>query len=146
MVEHVFGKTRMLGMAVDELEPTAVKGRQPDVHQRKDAARVDRKADDARVDEEVDAGPEDHFAILRFRNEGLFLRSEPAGAMEEDAAEEGMRLVLMPKNLKNRVNQFGGRVTAISGSRPTIIVSLWWRAWLQRQRVDSRRTMKEAIS
>ena len=57
-----------------------------------------------------------------------------------------IKVVLMPKNLKNRVNQFGGRVTAISGSRPTMIVSLWWRAWLQRQRVDSRRTMKEAIS
>ena len=27
-----------------------------------------------------------------------------------------------------------------------MIVSLWWRAWLQRQRVDSRRTMKDAIS
>ena len=57
MVEHILGKTRMLGVAVDELEPTAVKGRQADEHQRKDAARVDRKADDARVDEEVDVGP-----------------------------------------------------------------------------------------
>ena len=47
MVEHVFGKARMLGVAVDELQPTAVKGRQADEHQRQDAARVDRKADDA---------------------------------------------------------------------------------------------------
>ena len=41
---------------------------------------------------------------------------------------------------------FGGRGTAISGSRPTMIVSLWWRVWLQRQGVDSRITMNEAIS
>ena len=40
----------------------------------------------------------------------------------------------------------GGRGTAISGSRPTMIVSLWWRVWLQRQTVDSRMTMNEAIS
>ena len=52
----------------------------------------------------------------------------------------------MPKNRNNSVRKCGGRVTAISGSRPTMIVSLWWRAWLQRQRVDSRKTMKEAIS
>ena len=27
-----------------------------------------------------------------------------------------------------------------------MIVSLWWRVWLQRQTVDSRMTMNEAIS
>ncbi len=39
----------------------------------------------------------------------------------------------------------GGRGTAISGSRPTMIVSVWWRVWLQRQGVGSRSTMNEAI-
>ena len=39
----------------------------------------------------------------------------------------------------------GGRGTAISGSRPTMIVSVWWRVWLQRQGVGSRSTMKQAI-
>ena len=39
-----------------------------------------------------------------------------------------------------------GRTRAISGSRPTMIVSLWCRAWLQRQTTDSRNTMNEAIS
>ena len=39
----------------------------------------------------------------------------------------------------------GGRIAAISGSRPTMIVSVWWRAWLQRQIVGSRMIMKQAI-
>ena len=38
-----------------------------------------------------------------------------------------------------------GRMTAISGSRPTMIVSVWWRAWLQRHTVGSRMIMKQAI-
>ena len=40
----------------------------------------------------------------------------------------------------------GGRGAGISGSRPTMMVSLWWRLWLHRQTVDSRITMNEAIS
>jgi hypothetical protein len=32
------------------------------------------------------------------------------------------------------------------GIHPTMIVSLWWRVWLQRQTTDSRSTIKEAIS
>ena len=39
----------------------------------------------------------------------------------------------------------GGRGAAISGSRPTMIVSVWWRVWLQRQTVGSRRIMKQAM-
>jgi hypothetical protein len=38
----------------------------------------------------------------------------------------------------------GGRITAISGSRPTMIVSVWWRAWDQRQLTGLRITMKLA--
>ena len=37
-----------------------------------------------------------------------------------------------------------GRITAISGSRPTTSVSVWWRVWLQRQTVGSRMIMKQA--
>ena len=37
-----------------------------------------------------------------------------------------------------------GRMTAISGSRPTISVSVWCRVWLQRQVVGSRMIMNEA--
>ena len=40
----------------------------------------------------------------------------------------------------------GGRGTAISGSRPTMMVSLWWRVWLHRQGTDSRNTMNDATS
>ena len=40
----------------------------------------------------------------------------------------------------------GGRGTAISGSRPTMMVSVWCRVWLQRHGVDSRNTMNDAIS
>ena len=39
----------------------------------------------------------------------------------------------------------GGRITAISGSRPTMIVSVWWRAWLHRQLTGLRITMNEAM-
>ena len=39
----------------------------------------------------------------------------------------------------------GGRGAMISGSRPTMIVSVWWRAWLQRQIVGLRIIMKQAI-
>ena len=52
----------------------------------------------------------------------------------------------MPKNVSTNLRKLGGRGTAISGSLPTMIVSLWWRLWLQRQTVDSRITMNEAIS
>ena len=38
----------------------------------------------------------------------------------------------MPKKLSTTRARSGGRITAISGSRPTMIVSVWWRAWLQR--------------
>jgi hypothetical protein len=41
---------------------------------------------------------------------------------------------------------FGGRFTVISGSRPTTIVSVWWRVWLQRHTVGLRMIMKQAIS
>ncbi len=37
-----------------------------------------------------------------------------------------------------------GRIAAISGSRPTISVSVWWRVWLHRHVVGSRMIMKEA--
>ncbi len=50
------------------------------------------------------------------------------------------------KKLRTIALRLGGRGTAISGSRPTMIVSLWWRVWLQRHTVDSRMTMNEAIS
>ena len=36
-------------------------------------------------------------------------------------------------------------MTAISGSRPTMMVSVWCRAWLQRQTVGLRMIMKQAI-
>ncbi len=88
MIEHVFGHARMLRVAVDGHEPGAVEAGQADKHQRQDAARANRQADDARVDQHVDAGPKDHFAILRFRNERLLLRGEPAGAVQQDIAVE----------------------------------------------------------
>src|SRR5215469_13895539 len=55
-------------------------------------------------------------------------------------------MVLRAKKVITTSRIFGGRGTAISGSRPTISVSLWWRVWVQRQTVDSRITIKEAIS
>jgi hypothetical protein len=36
----------------------------------------------------------------------------------------------------------GGRIATISGSRPTMIVSVWWREWLQRQATGLRIIMK----
>ena len=37
----------------------------------------------------------------------------------------------------------GGRVEAISGSWPVMIVWVWWRVWLQRQRTGSRSVIRE---
>ena len=39
-----------------------------------------------------------------------------------------------------------GRITAISGSRPTTSVSVWCRVWLHRQVVGSRMIMNEETS
>ena len=50
----------------------------------------------------------------------------------------------MPKKLAMRWPAAGGRMAMISGSRPTMIVSVWWRVWLQRQTVGSRMIMKQA--
>ena len=52
----------------------------------------------------------------------------------------------MPKKLSTRRMRSGGRMTAISGSRPTMTVSVWWRVWLQRQVTGLRMIMKQAIS
>ena len=50
----------------------------------------------------------------------------------------------MPKKLAMMWPAAGGRMAMISGSRPTMIVSVWWRVWLQRQTVGSRMIMKQA--
>ena len=50
-----------------------------------------------------------------------------------------------PKKFAKTRNSSGGRMTAISGSRPTIIVSVWWRVWLQRHSTGLRMIMNEAI-
>ena len=52
----------------------------------------------------------------------------------------------MLTNLSNMPIKETGRSPPISGSRPTMMVSLWCRAWLQRQTTDSRQTMNDAIS
>ena len=57
-----------------------------------------------------------------------------------------LKKVGMLKNLRIDPTMEIGRGKAISASRPTMIVSLWWRAWLQRQTTASRITMNEAIS
>ena len=49
-----------------------------------------------------------------------------------------------PTTLTSSRASRAGRMTAISGSRPTIRVSVWCRVWLQRQVVGSRMIMNEA--
>ena len=51
-----------------------------------------------------------------------------------------------PKKLATMWPRAGGRMAMISGSRPTMMVSVWWRVWLQRHTVGSRMIMNEAIS
>ncbi len=51
----------------------------------------------------------------------------------------------MPVKASPAFSRSGGRITAISASRPTMMVSVWWRAWLQRQATGLRTTMKLAI-
>ncbi len=52
---------------------------------------------------------------------------------------------LSAKMLRRSDATSGGRGVMISGSRPTMIVSVWWRVWLQRQISGSRMIMKQAI-
>ena len=52
---------------------------------------------------------------------------------------------MSPKKLIAARSRSGGRITAISASRPTMIVSVWCRAWLQRQVTGFRTCMKLAI-
>ena len=52
----------------------------------------------------------------------------------------------MLMNLSNSPIKETGRGAPISASRPTMIVSLWCRVWLQRQTTDSRQTMNDTIS
>ena len=49
-----------------------------------------------------------------------------------------------PTTLTTSLATSGGRIAAISRSRPTMIVSVWWRAWLQRQNVGSFMFMNDA--
>ena len=51
----------------------------------------------------------------------------------------------MAKNDRMTFKITVGRMMAISGSRPTMIVSVWCRVWLQRQTVGSRMIMKQAM-
>ena len=83
--------------------------------------------------------------MLGFGNESLFLPAQPPDAVAEHLAEEDQRRADADE-CQEHGKQLRRTVTAISGSRPTIIVSLWWRAWLQRQRVAFLTPMKEAIS
>src|SRR4029078_10391344 len=52
----------------------------------------------------------------------------------------------MPMKLPAMCHNGGGRLATISGSRPTTIVLVWWRAGLHRHTVGSRMIMKQAIS
>ena len=49
-----------------------------------------------------------------------------------------------PKTLAMMWPSAGGRIEMISGSRPTTMVSVWWRVWLHRHTVGSRMIMKLA--
>jgi hypothetical protein len=69
--------------------------------------------------------------------------SEPPGRVHEHQPE-GSRHVGQAGEVRDQPRQPRGRIAAISGSRPTISVSVWWRAWLHRQVVGSRMIRKEA--
>ena len=51
----------------------------------------------------------------------------------------------MPIKFSAAMTMRGGRMNPIPGSRPTMMVLVWWRAWLHRQAVGLRITMKLAI-
>ena len=83
----------------------------------------------------------------RLGDVGVLLRRDSRpGAVQGHVAEVLAAGIDVEEVRAPAASRLAGRCTAISGSRPTMIVSLWWRVWLQRQGVDSRSTMKEAIS
>ena len=61
------------------------------------------------------------------------IRAQPFGASSR------------PKKFRITLTSAGGRISTISGSRPTMIVSVWWRAWDQRQDTGLRTMQKLAI-
>ena len=104
---------------------------------------ADGKRDDRRVDREPDARDEDRPAAAPFCGMKVFSSSlSPPNAF--------MTMAVMAWNDVDEAEEVAqscaaapaAACTTISGSRPTMIVSVWWRAWLQRQVTGLRMIMK----
>ena len=70
---------------------------------------------------------------LALGHEGPLLLGQPAARVQKHACERRLTVLLSAKMLSRSETTSGGRGVMISGSRPTMIVSVWWRVWLQRQ-------------
>ena len=95
------------------------------------------------VDPQPDPDAQVHLGPLGLRDEGALLGGEPAGRVQHHAG--GDRHVDQAEEVGEDPGQPGGRMATISGSRPTISVSVWWRVWLQRHTVGSRMIMNDPI-
>ena len=64
-------------------------------------------------------------SVFGFRDVGFFLRRQPSNRVQQDVCESRSGITLRSKkDMRIIAIKFGGRGTAISGSRPTMIVSL----------------------
>ena len=72
------------------------------------------------------------------------LRGQPPGRVSQHADRRVVG-VPQPDDVDDQLEgDPAGASPAISRSRPTMIVSVWWRAWLQRQNVGSFMFMNDA--
>ena len=81
----------------------------------------------------------DHLQGSRFRHGTHFKRWRPDKPPSDCRYDQ---LEVSPPYELAQI--FGGRITPISGSRPTMMVSVWWRVCDQRQISGSRIMMKQA--
>jgi hypothetical protein len=143
VVEHVLGQPAMLQKARHDHVPRAVDARPADQHQGQKRPRDERESDGGKVDGDEGAGPEDRLGQLRLGDVVAFVRAEWSIALRTSTAKCWNTSGMPMKASAFRATS-GGRMKAISGSRPTMIVSVWWRAWDQRQLTGLRMTMKLA--
>ena len=89
VVEHIFGKTGMLGEAVDRHHPSPKKVWQADVEERQNATEVETRCDHRDVDGEVDPRFEINRGTRRLGDVGRFFRIQTACRVTEHFFEIG---------------------------------------------------------
>ena len=124
VIEHVLGQPGVLGVTVNHHQPGSVNVGQTDKHEGQNTANVNGKGDQPGIDQHINACPGDQFAVFRFRNISELFRRQPASQCRKTLLKYIFRALILKTFKTKMLNRFAGRCTTISGSRPTMIVSL----------------------